>query len=804
MSALRFVWFRWFAWPPILASMPIARFCYAALCLLLSSAFLCRAAWERHTIDASSRGADGVRLADFDGDGRLDVTVGWEEGGVTRVYRHPGVAAVRDPWPSVTVGATPSVEDAVFVDWVGDGRYDVVSACEGRERVLYRHRAPLELEAWSDPGAWSTEELPGTRDATLWMFALPVDGPAGRGLMLGAKGANAGIDWAPLTEKGIGPIERMVDAGWIMSLLPYDVDGDGDLDVVASDRRGENSGVYWIEATEDGWRPRHVGLRGSEVMFLDVGDLDRDGQPEIVAAVKPGRVVALDPEESLASWSEAPLFEYPENAGSAKAVKIGDLDRDGILDIAFTSEAAEGAQSGVWAFLREGESIAASGTLTDIGGPDGVKFDRIELVDLDQDGDLDLMTCEERDLLGVVWYENPTLRREPRGQRGKTPSYGPNILFILADDVGMECLGSYGGTSYATPRLDALATSGVRFTQGFSTPKCSPSRVTLLTGRYTFRTTREWAHLPEDERTIGHLLQAQGYRTGIAGKWQMALLKDSPTHVQDSGFDRSWVWAWHEGPRYWRPWVYENEGLRRFEDETYGPDYFADSLLQWMEEEDERPFFAFYSMALAHFPKPDEPKGPNGRWETYGEMIAAMDREVGVLLDGLDAAGLRESTLVVFTGENGTPTQVTSMLGNRAIRGGKAKLTDAGTRVPLMAAQPGVIPSNKISPALVDFTDFFPTFAEVAGASIPQDRPMDGQSFVAAFSDGAFPGRDWIFTEWQGASWVRGRDWKLYGDGRLVYVWADLEDRGVRALVPERAGVARRRLQSARGSLGGD
>lgn len=135
----------------------------------------------------------------------------------------------------------------------------------------------------------------------------------------------------------------------------------------------------------------------------------------------------------------------------------------------------------------------------------------------------------------------------------------PNILLIMADDLGYECLGAYGGRSYETPHLDVLAESGMRFDDCFSTPKCSPSRVTILTGRYTVRTTMKWGHIPQDEVTFGHVLQRTGYATALAGKWQLGRIVDDPHRVQRFGFQQSAVWAWHEGPRYWQPMIYRND-----------------------------------------------------------------------------------------------------------------------------------------------------------------------------------------------------------------------------------------------------
>jgi arylsulfatase A len=179
----------------------------------------------------------------------------------------------------------------------------------------------------------------------------------------------------------------------------------------------------------------------------------------------------------------------------------------------------------------------------------------------------------------------------------------PNILLIMVDDLGYETLGCYGGTSYATPNLDRLAKGGMQFENCHSTPKCSPSRVTIMTGQYTFRTTTKWGHIPKDEVTFGSVLASAGYETALAGKWQMALLKNNPKHLAQMGFEESCVWAWHEGPRYWKPMVYRNDKIMKGIAGRYGPDVFTEFLIAFMQENKGRPFLAYYPMCLTHFPK---------------------------------------------------------------------------------------------------------------------------------------------------------------------------------------------------------
>jgi len=387
----------------------------------------------------------------------------------------------------------------------------------------------------------------------------------------------------------------------------------------------------------------------------------------------------------------------------------------------------------------------------------------------------------------------------------------PNVILIMADDLGVECLGSYGGTSYATPNLDALAESGTRFTHGYSTPKCSPSRLNIMTGRYGFRMPQVWGHLPDDEITFGSVLRDAGVKTAVAGKWQMALLKDNPRHPQEKGFDESSLWAWHEGPRYWQPMIWQN-GVLRQEDiaDRYGPDVYTEFLIDFMRENKEGPFFAYYPMCLPHFAKMDglyvEPVGPNGRYQTYKEMVEQMDRLVGEIVRAVDDMGIRENTLILFTADNGTPNKIVSMRDGEEVKGGKAMHTNAGTHVPLIASWPGTTPKGSVCDDLIDFSDFMPTFAELANATLPADRVIDGRSFLPQLKGQPGSPRSWVYTEFEGLGWIRDKDWKLYTDGRFFDMKADPEEE--RPLEGEalegRAAAERATLQAALKDLRGE
>jgi arylsulfatase A len=376
------------------------------------------------------------------------------------------------------------------------------------------------------------------------------------------------------------------------------------------------------------------------------------------------------------------------------------------------------------------------------------------------------------------------------------PEKIPNIILIMADDVGVEVLGSYGGTSYNTPNLDHLAETGIRFTNCYSTPKCSPSRVKIMTGRYQFRTTDKWGYIPPDEITFGHVLKTASYTTALAGKWQMILQKEDPDHIRKMGFEQNCVFGWHEGPRYHDPYIWQNGQLLEDTRDQYGPDIYCDFLINFFQKNKNKPFLAYYPMTLAHDISNDldtpPPTSPEGRYDTYKEMIETMDKLVGRLVGSLEELGLREHSLILFTTDNGSPKQyitkfengeyirepVISMMGDKSVPGGKGELTNAGTHVPLIANWPGNIPSGITCDDLIDFSDFMPTLAEIGSAELPKGVTIDGKSFAPQIRGEAGNPREWIFNQYEGDAWVRTKQWKLYRGGNLYDIYSDpLEQR---------------------------
>ncbi|GMW03793.1 MAG: hypothetical protein AMXMBFR84_49270 [Candidatus Hydrogenedentota bacterium] len=369
--------------------------------------------WVRHTIDNSSKGADGVKLADVNGDGLLDMATGWEEGGVVKVYLNPGPSGVKNPWPSIAVGQVGSPEDAVLVDLDGDGALEVISATEGAQRMVYIHWAPSPPADYGDVSLWHTSALPAS-SGRQWLFLHPfqVDGLRGIDIVAGGKNDDAWIGWfeCPDDPRSVGAWKwhPFHSANWIMTISQLDLNSDPLLDIVYTERKGDAPGVYWLQnpgttGTEE-WARHPIGGSGREVMFLDTEDLNSDGKLDFAVATRDGGVLVFEGATSAGTWHESEI-PMPENTGTGKGVAVANMDGDGPKEIVVSCENAQDAH-GVFLFDKHEEAWNARA----ISGLAGTKFDLVQLLDLDADGDLDVITCEERENLGVIWYENPAPR----------------------------------------------------------------------------------------------------------------------------------------------------------------------------------------------------------------------------------------------------------------------------------------------------------------------------------------------------------------------------------------------------------
>jgi arylsulfatase A len=364
----------------------------------------------------------------------------------------------------------------------------------------------------------------------------------------------------------------------------------------------------------------------------------------------------------------------------------------------------------------------------------------------------------------------------------------PNVIVILADDLGYECLGCNGGTSYKTPVLDRLTSGGMRFDHCYAQPLCTPSRVQMMTGIYNVRNYVRFGLLEKNQTTFAQLFRQAGYATGIAGKWQLGHGFDLPAHF---GFDSYCLWQLNR-----RPPRYANAGLEidgKTVDYTkgeYGPDIVSDYALDFVTKKKDKPFFLYYPMMLTHDPfqpTPDsadwDPKakgeGVNRNNKHFGEMVSYMDKLVGKLIDHVDKLGLRDNTLIIFTGDNGTSVAITSKMGDRVVKGGKGSTRDAGTHVPLIANWPGVVPAGKVSNDLVDFTDFLPTICEAAGIAVPEKLAIDGHSFFPQLKGDKGMPREWVYCWYSengagpGKEFARTQRFKRYRNGELFDIRAD-------------------------------
>lgn len=397
----------------------------------------------------------------------------------------------------------------------------------------------------------------------------------------------------------------------------------------------------------------------------------------------------------------------------------------------------------------------------------------------------------------------------------------PNVVFFLADDLGWKDLGCYGSRFYETPHLDALAASGTRFTQGYATcPVCSPTRASILTGKYPARLQlTNWIspsgsnqpgnwnrntkmlpssyidRLPLEETTLAEAFREAGYATFFAGKWHLGPQGSWP---EDQGFEAN-LGGWEfggpwGGDQYFSP--YGNPNLPDGPRGEHLPMRLARETAEFIASHREQPFVAYLSFYSVHTPLLTTPEleekyatkanvlsfsGP--RWirerfrearqvqdhAVYGGMVESLDSAVGLVLQALSDHGLEESTIVVFTSDNGgLSTSEGSPTSNLPLRGGKGWMYEGGIREPMLLSAPGLTTPGSVLEAPVTSVDFFPTLLEIAGLPARPDQHVDGRSMVPLLRDGSWqrPPLFWHYPHYgnQGgapSAAVREGDWKL-------------------------------------------
>ena len=405
---------------------------------------------------------------------------------------------------------------------------------------------------------------------------------------------------------------------------------------------------------------------------------------------------------------------------------------------------------------------------------------------------------------GLPWLANNLQAKDhPSGRK-------LNFVVIMADDMGAAELACYGNTEHKTPNLDKLASEGMRFRTCYSTPLCSPTRVMIMTGRYGFRTgwynfrsragggpDRPGYKFGKAEKTFADVLKKAGYRTALSGKWQLG--GKPPELINDCGFDEYRIWAYtqnlpkglkHTGAwqtkntpsRYWHPSILENGNYLPTQTDDYGPDIYTEFLMDFIEHNTNRPFLAYYPMCLPHTPWDPIPlpeSGGYGKFRTeknrnYGHKnaysipvftrpgnlktnVEYMDYLVGRIVNQLEESNLRENTVIIFTGDNGTH------------HAGKGIPAEIGVKVPLIVSCPGTVKSGIVSGELVDLTDILPTLADFAECPLPKDSEIDGVSLVPTLKVKDVQHREWIFSYLHERRILRTKNWLLEGDGRFYY-----------------------------------
>lgn len=342
----------------------------------------------------------------------------------------------------------------------------------------------------------------------------------------------------------------------------------------------------------------------------------------------------------------------------------------------------------------------------------------------------------------------------------------PNIIFILADDLGIGNISCYGADNFKTPNIDKLASTGMRLTHGYTAPLCGPSRVLILTGRQPFRTgttnqDRVGKLDPAKEICIPSVLKTAGYTSIMVGKWSQFPLQPS-----DFGFDE--YLRFQASGKFWNTQPsnqsYTQSGkIVPLNNGEYLPDVMHNQVVDFIAKNKNNPFFAYYSMSHVHgeiLPTPDSK--PDSK-DLYTDNINYMDKLVGKLIKALDSLKMRENTLIVFMGDNGTAAEgaAKTAINGKKLSGKKGDMLECGSLVPWIVNWKGVVKPGKILNDLVDATDLMPTFAALAGAKLPENVILDGKSFAPQLKGEKGTPREWIFMELGNQWYVREEKWKL-------------------------------------------
>jgi arylsulfatase A-like enzyme len=373
----------------------------------------------------------------------------------------------------------------------------------------------------------------------------------------------------------------------------------------------------------------------------------------------------------------------------------------------------------------------------------------------------------------------------------------PNVIVILTDDQGTLDMNSYGSEDLITPHMDAIAASGVSFTQFYAAaPVCSPSRAGLLTGKAPLRAglpgnvpipeQEEGAGLSPDQITIAEMMKSAGYKTGHIGKWHLGHVKEKQPNAQ--GFDYSFghlvgcidnyshffYWAGPNKHDLWR------NGEEVFYDGEYFPDLTVKEVNRFMEENQKDPFFIYWAINVPHYPYQGHEKwlkkyqNLESPRREYAAFLSTMDEKIGEVMDKLEELQLKENTIVIFQSDHGHSREERAFFGGGnagPYRGAKFSMFEGGLRVPAMISMPGTLPEGEVRDQMAVSMDWMPTIAELCKVNLPGSK-LDGKSLVSVIQENAVSPHEVI--HWQigeamesNSSWaVRSGDWKLLGNPR--------------------------------------
>ena len=373
----------------------------------------------------------------------------------------------------------------------------------------------------------------------------------------------------------------------------------------------------------------------------------------------------------------------------------------------------------------------------------------------------------------------------------------PNVVYMLADDLGWSDVSAHPGGTIPTPHVDRLFKDGVQLSNFMGWCVCSPTRAMLLTGRHPFRVgtgPETGGELAKEETTIAEGFKANGYRTGVFGKWHNGEDPDTPEYrkafeeafksmpnkklkgglgANEHGFDEAWVY-YGGGADYFTRRTVQGKGPvswwhnREFrpQDEGYTEDFITQHAIEFIRENKERPFFCYVPFHVVHAPlqakdedlKGVDPKVTDETKRTYAAMVQAMDRNVAAILGELDKLGLRENTIVVFTSDNGA----TKDGSNLPLKGGKHSIYEGGVRLPTAIHWPKGGLSGRRWDGLCGAMDMFPTLMAMAGCTMPETRPLDGKNIWPALRDNTASPVESYYWVWHDQDAIRTAEWKLH------------------------------------------